>query len=411
MLRASRERLANLDSYFRPRIGVLILHHAGHDRPVAREGLVGKAKAVGRAVDVTPRTGDGERTRRGVVAGGAGAANTPHVGRSPAGRQVVHRQVVHPNVAVVAVARHHHVPGACANREDNLLVVGGTIACGDEHPRAVVDLEFDVDARRLGGHRRDHRPARRRHEREGVDVGHPLDDAAGRAAAGRGRQSLGCGDRAAVVVDPEAVASRRLTGLDLAGDDGDVVLQTARRVAGVADEPLVDALGVVDAHDRTVERVEARGVFRGLGAEQVVVGLVVEAEVVAKFVGDAGDPRPRVAVVVERLSRRVGKHAHVAVAARNAGARHVPGERHRRLLCADIDVEDREVDGDLPPRLGDRRRLRGVERCRITVYVVGGVGSFAVEVEVDRGWGPRQAVQNRQPVDGGGRGDEVAAER
>jgi hypothetical protein len=89
---------------------------------------------------------------------------------------------------------------------------------------------------------------------ENVSVSaHPLDDPRGRSQPVGGRQRRGGGDRAAEVVGAEAVTAGRLILLDHRGDHGHVVLQRACRVARVADEPLVDVLAVVHAHDRAVQ--------------------------------------------------------------------------------------------------------------------------------------------------------------
>jgi len=207
-----------------------------------------------------------------------------------------------------------------------------------------------------------------------------------------------------------AVAAGGLAGLDLGGDDGDVVLQAGGGVARMADEPLVDALGVVDAHQRPVERVEPRRILLRLVAQEVVIGLVPEAEVVAQFVDDAGDAGAGVAAVVERLRGRVGEHAHVAVPAGDVWARDVPGEGHRRLHGGHVDVEHREVDGDLPPGLRDRGRFGRVERRGVAIDVVGAVRTLAVEIEIDRGRRRRPAVEDRQPVGGRGGGRHAGVE-
>jgi hypothetical protein len=153
-----------------------------------------------------------------------------------------------------------------------------------------------------------------------------------------------------------------LVFLDRGGDDGEIVLEVEDAVGVVTDLPLVDDAGIVDAHDDAVPGVDGGGVFGGLGAPLVVVGLVAEAEVVTDLVVEPGDARAGVAGGVEGLGLGVGEDADVAVA--DAGV--VAGDREPGLglggeFGGDVDVEHGPDLGHLAPGFGDVVLLGGVE--------------------------------------------------
>jgi len=165
--------------------------------------------------------------------------------------------------------------------------------------------------------------------------------------------------------------------------------------------------GIVDAHDRRAVESIGRAVLGGQVPVGIVGRLVIQTNDVAEFMRDAGRSTSRVAIVVRTTSLGIcgtvdidvgGPAAH---AGRDQDVRR-GGDRLVGLDRRDVEIEHREVRGDVQPSVVNVLRFLGVEGCGVAITIVSSIGrggpNASVKIDERRTGGTAVGVQDGHPV-------------